>query len=91
MFDFSKLEEIALALCLTFPLPCFLISLRSKRWSAALLWLGFVALWWTRAHIRPNPEWNPVDTLGAIYLLPAATVQLAILFAPKKDVLVASE
>jgi hypothetical protein len=37
MLDYRELEELSLAVCLVAPLPCFLIGLRSKRWSALLL------------------------------------------------------
>jgi hypothetical protein len=83
--------DLSLALCLVAPLPSFIVGLivglRWKRCSAALLWLGFVALWWNRTHIHPNPEWNPVDSLGSLYLLPAAVVQLAIFLRPRETVL----
>jgi hypothetical protein len=91
MFDFRNLEELALALCLVLPFPCFMIGLRFRRGSAALLWLTFVALWFTRANIRPNPEQNPVDPLGTLYLLPAVAVQVAIFFAPKTEARIADE
>jgi hypothetical protein len=60
MFDYRKIEELCLGHCPLLPFACFLIGLRSTRRSAALFWLSFVALWLTRANIRPNPEFNPV-------------------------------
>jgi hypothetical protein len=91
IFDLRKLGDLSLALCLVAPMPCFLIGFYSKRWSATLLWLVFVALWWNRAHIRPNPELNPLDGLGTMYVLPAVAVQVAIFCAPKKNVPLPSE
>ena len=85
--DFGLSETsgaFSLAVCFILPFPCFLLSIRSVRWSAASLWALFVGLWILRAFtISPNPQLNPVDTLGAAFLCPAVAVQLAALFKPK--------
>jgi hypothetical protein len=82
--DYRKPAELSLAMCFILPFPCFLLSMRSIHWSVASLWALFVGLWILRAFtISPNPQLNPVDTLGAAYLLPAVAVQLATLFKPK--------
>ena len=82
--DYRKPAELSLAMCFILPFPCFLLSMRSIRWSATSLWALFVGLWILRAFtISPNPQLNPVDTLGAAFLCPAVAVQLAALFKPK--------
>jgi hypothetical protein len=82
--DYRKPTELSLAMCFILPFPCFLLSMRSIRWSATSLWALFVGLWILRAFtISPNPQLNPVDTLGAAFLCPAVAVQLAALFKPK--------
>jgi hypothetical protein len=86
MLDLGKPLDFFLALSLVLPFPSFLVGLRSMRCSAALLWLTFALLWLVRANIRPNPELNPVDALGALYLLPTVLVQVAVFLAPKKEV-----
>jgi hypothetical protein len=91
MLDYRIPGDLCLGLCLILPFPCFLIGLRSMRWSAALLWFVFVALWLTRTQIHPNPELNPLDRLGALYLCPAIAVQLAVFSAPKKEFPVSPE
>jgi hypothetical protein len=79
MFNFGKLEDFSLALALALPLPLFLISILSLRWSAALLFCDFVGLWIVRLNIRPNPEHNPFDSLGLLYLCPAIITALLAL------------
>jgi FtsH-binding integral membrane protein len=82
--DYQKPAELFLAMCFILPFPCFLLSMRSIRWSATSLWALFVGLWILRAFtISPNPQPNPVDTLGAAFFLSAVAVQLASVFKPK--------
>jgi hypothetical protein len=84
ILDYRKPAELSLAVCFILPFPCFLLSIRSVRWSAASLWALFVGLWILRAFtISPNPQLNPIDTLGAAYLCSAVAVQLAVLFKPR--------
>jgi hypothetical protein len=87
MFDYRSPKDISLGLCLILPFPCFLLSLRSLRWSAALLWILFAALWAVRAFtITPNPQFNPVDyPLGISYLALAGIVQIAIFLSPGRS------
>jgi hypothetical protein len=62
-----------------------LVSVYSLRWSASLLWALFVALWLARAFlITPNPQINPLDTVGALYLFAALALQVACFFAPSR-------
>jgi hypothetical protein len=81
MFDYRDPKELSLGLILILPFPFFLVSIRSLRWSATLLWIDFIALSAIRAFML---KLNPVDTLGILYFSPILILQLAILLASKR-------
>lgn len=81
-FDFSV--DGLLSLCFLLPFPTYLLSLYSLKWSALQFWALFVVQWMARALlIRPNPEINPLDEFGVIYLCLASAVLAAYLLGPR--------
>ncbi len=82
MFDYRDPRDLSLGLSLILPFPLFLVSIRSLRWSALLLWIDFITLSVIRAFML---KVNPVDTFGLFYFCPVLAVQLAIYLSLRKS------
>ncbi|HEY5381230.1 MAG TPA: hypothetical protein VIJ65_03185 [Acidobacteriaceae bacterium] len=84
ILDYRKPSELALALTFVAPFPLFLFSIWSLRISACALFVCNISLYVIRAFaIHPNPQYNPFDYFGMIFLSAPLFIVVAVFFAPK--------
>ena len=82
MFDYRVPADLSLGIAFVLPLFCFLVSLWWWGLSTALLLLDFGGLAYVRGVMLSNPQRNPFDSLGLLFLCPGILMLAAYLLAP---------